>query len=90
MLLEVDVDRRTPRRGAALRWSDIVDGRVTIGRRSRGEGRAQFKPLKGHEDTEGVRVVKIPEETLAKLKHHRCARTNSGGSTGRITAPTST
>lgn len=30
-----------------------------------------FKPTKGHESTEEARVIKVPEETLAKLEAHR-------------------
>lgn len=57
----------------ALRWTDIVDGRATISRslsQTKEDGLA-FKPLKGHEDTEEQRVVKIPSETLVKLDAHR-------------------
>jgi integrase len=57
----------------ALRWSDIADGYATIARslsQSKEEGLV-LKPVKGHEDTEEQRVVKIPEETLTKLEAHR-------------------
>jgi integrase len=57
----------------ALRWRDIVDGYATIAwslSQSKEEGLV-FKPVKGHEDTEEQRVVKVPEETLAKLEGHR-------------------
>jgi integrase len=56
----------------ALRWSDIVDGRATISRslsQTKEEGLV-FKPVKGHEDDEEQRVVKIPEETIGKLEAH--------------------
>ncbi len=52
----------------ALRWSDIVDGRAFISRSlTQVKGSLSFKPTK----TEEPRVVKIPEQTLAKLKVHR-------------------
>ncbi len=69
----------------ALRRTDIVDGRAYIsrslsqtfrevegadGKMIRIHDVLEFKPLKGHEDREGVRVVKIPDETLAKLEAH--------------------
>lgn len=57
----------------ALRWSDVVDGRAVIARSlsQTREAGLVFKSLKGHEDTEEQRVVKIPEETMAKLEGHR-------------------
>jgi integrase len=57
----------------ALRWSDIVDGRAFITRSlsQTKECGLAFKPIKGHEDTEEPRVVKIPDETLVKLEAHR-------------------
>jgi integrase len=52
----------------ALRWIDIVDGRAFIGRSlSQANGKLEFKGTK----TDEPRVVKIPEETLAKLEEHR-------------------
>lgn len=57
----------------ALRWSDIVDGRAVISRTlsQTKKDALKFKPLKGHEDTEEQRVVKIPDQTLLKLQEHR-------------------
>lgn len=56
----------------ALRWKDIIDGRAYIGRSlSQTRGGLEFKSLKGHEDTEPIRVVKIPSETLSTLAAHR-------------------
>lgn len=52
----------------ALRWIDIVDGRAFISRSlSQANGNLEFKGTK----TDEPRVVKIPEETLAKLEEHR-------------------
>ena len=52
----------------ALRWTDIVDGRAFIARSlSQANGMLEFKGTK----TDEPRVVKIPEETLAKLEGHR-------------------
>jgi integrase len=52
----------------ALRWSDIEDGRAVIARSlSQANGKLEFKGTKTGE----TRVVKIPEETLAKLESHR-------------------
>jgi integrase len=52
----------------ALRWSDIVDGRAFISRSlTQTKGFLRFKGTKTGEP----RVVKIPEETLAKLEAHR-------------------
>jgi len=74
MFLEMDYALGA-RRGEvlALRWADIVNGRATIARslsQTKEDGLV-FKSVKGHEDTEEQRVVKIPEETLSKLQAHR-------------------
>src|ERR1035438_9971963 len=51
----------------ALRWMDIVDGRAVIARSlSQANGVLEFKGTK----TDESRVVKVPEETLAKLEPH--------------------
>jgi integrase len=57
----------------ALRWSDILHGRAYIGRSLSQTKKLGliFKPVKGHENTEGLRVVAIPEDTLVKLEAHR-------------------
>jgi integrase len=57
----------------ALRWSDIVDGRAVISRslsQTKKFG-LTFKPVKGHEDTEGAHVVSILDDTMLKLEKHR-------------------
>ncbi|MGE5647119.1 MAG: hypothetical protein ACM336_15155 [Acidobacteriota bacterium] len=74
----------------ALRWSDIVDGPAFITRslsQTKENGLA-FKPIKGHEDTEEPRVVKIPDEALIKLDAAVSARTSSTPSSAPTTVPT--
>jgi integrase len=52
----------------ALQWTDIVGGRAFISRSlTQTKGGLQFKGTKTGEP----RVVKIPEDTLAKLEEHR-------------------
>jgi integrase len=52
----------------ALRWADVVDGRVLIARSLRQTKNVlEFKGTK----TDEPRVAKIPEETLLKLEVHR-------------------
>ncbi len=52
----------------ALRWSDIQDGRVTIGRSlTQTKQVLEFKGTK----TEKPRVVKVPESALATIEAHR-------------------
>jgi integrase len=70
MFLEMDAATGA-RRGEvlALRWSDIEDGRVVIGRslcQTRG-GLLEFKSTK----TEEIRVLGLPEKTLSALGDHR-------------------